>query len=331
MRAFFIAAFLLIAPAASAQTAPTLEQINSTMTSIEDTMLPLKVPYTMLVTKDVSKEEVFAYVQSIMTARHVAGRASGTLTAIRNAKVLKKVGGRYDLQDVNRLERFAQKLGNEANGRAGETAQYIKSELASVERGIEHLIEPNEKVLGLLTDDGSFKNMLGDIEKARAAYRRAGWMQEGFGADSSGMLARIAAIDGFEENLRGQREAQLAGSGLPEAASTDPDMMAAAEGALKNWGKGDEYGPIVLTSKAIKAGSRAEAGLKSGGGTNAVIETSVFRWQGFVFWVPVREGDDWFLHRMVARKYSQGNGVPIDSWRVWNEGKMRRILPSTWE
>ena len=338
MRAFLTALFLLLlVPVAQAQEKPemTAEEAYAKLDQIEAVLEELGYRYVHSFDPKTDDAEVAAFVDGLLTQRKTSQSALKWLDRLEATGLFAPgAGGARDMRHIRRARgRATDKLAS-----AERSVDLLADEMSrkanqSFER-LQYLREPSEKVLAAMTSASGFDAMLEDVAESRLVLRRAAMIQQAFGADVTQMQQGIAAVDALEQRMRAQRETQVAGEGLPEAKSDDPEMMAAAREALARWVEkydADETGPIVLTSEAIREGSRTEAGLKAGGDTNAKIEVGTYRWEGFVFWVPVRDGEDWHLYRMVARNYTQAPDLKTGEWRVWNDGKMKAISPAAWE
>ena len=339
MRLVALALMLVVSPPltdAAAEEKATIEQVNASLASINETLGALDTPTRHLsIYEELSQQAIVDFVTRVRTGRQVGQRAVQSLDYIRDTGLLTQNSTPWNLRHVEQIRRNAKVHLDAANGSIDATSVNLDRDLRREIDLIENLIAMPDRTRNWLgEDEANLTSSLEKLEQARQRYRRAVWIQEAFGGDASETREVIAVLDRVSENLPAIHRSASAGGTLPEAASTDPAMTEAAEAALAGWVKKydkAETGPIVLTSDAIKDGSEETARIKPGGDTNAKVQLNRYRWKAFVFWVPVREGDDWYAYRMVARNYSLAADRPTDEWRVWNDGRMHKVDPSTWQ
>ena len=339
MRLVALALMLVVSPPltdAAAEEKATIEQVNASLASINETLGALDTPTRHLsIYEELSQQAIVDFVTRVRTGRQVGQRAVQSLDYIRDTGLLTQNSTPWNLRHVEQIRRNAKVHLDAANGSINATSTNLDRDLRREIDLIENLIAMPDRTRTWLGDsEANLTNSLEKLERVRGHYQRAVWIQEAFGGNASETRQVISIIDRVSENLPDIHRAAAEDGELPEAKSDDPAMMEAAATALAAWVKkygADETGPIVLTSETIKEGSRTEAGIKAGGDTNTKMEVGTYRWKGFVFWVPVRRDEEWHLYRMVARNYTQAPDLKTGRWRVWNDGRMSKIQPSAWK
>lgn len=137
----------------------------------------------------------------------------------------------------------------------------------------------------------------------------------------------LEAVRQRRENYDLDREKAIDESRLPEAATTDPAMMAIAREVIArpHYAFG-EHGPIVLNTSDIKVHELETSEIdidkvdvsSSGDLTMSGTKTTYFyKWQQFQFAAPLREegSDLWRIYYINAKNYSSGApSTPLNEW-----------------
>ena len=242
--------FLIAATAVTVMvlgTAPAMadEDYTATLTSIESVIVPIKkLP---VLTLPVTEAEAKAWVQAIRTNKHYADAATAKLTEIRAVIQQKNdkyradnpglLGNKYSFDTVDRLSRAAESVRENIAEVAPATARQLKTDIESADRQLGYTVDAFKGNWGKLKDDEAYDSAMATINDVKADYQSAVYVQEAFGQDAAAMKAKVAEMVALAERFDVERVTALEGSGLPKAASTDPDMMAAAEAALQNLGE----------------------------------------------------------------------------------------------
>lgn len=241
-------------------------------------------------------------------------------------------GAPYDIQDVDRLLRFAHATARAVDDALQETVANLGMQFSAQDRELEYFRRldpenPSDRMNAFL-QEGAQERIYGELDRQLAMTRSLAAWQRVFGAKPGDAIrARIEEIEALRGRYAVQRLQAVGDSRLPEPRSADTDRLAIARAILAepSYGFG-EHGPIVLTSPEIVQRERqvSRAEIKSidvslaGNVTLEGTETTWhYRWDEFKFATPIRdtESGDWYIWWITAKQFESGwEGTPLGRW-----------------
>ena len=240
-------------------------------------------------------------------------------------------GAPYDMQDLDRLYRYANGIATDADAAAKETLDRLKSQFDAQNMELDYFrsIDPEDEHhrMNAYLQEGAAERIYGRLDKQLAFARSVTAYQRAFGREpSQASLQRVAEIEALRTQYAADRQSAVGASRLPEPAAQDAARIEIARAILAEPSyEFGEHGPIILTTPEIvereKDVSRAE--IKdvdvslSGEITLSGTETTWhYKWQEFKFATPMRhENGEWYIWWITAKNYSSGwERTPIGQW-----------------
>jgi len=240
-------------------------------------------------------------------------------------------GAPYDMNDLDRLYRWAQEIVAAADAAAKETLDRLDTQFAAQNQELDYFrsLDPNDDRhrMNAYLREGAAAEIYGRLDAQLAFARSVTAFQRAFGRQPTpGSVQRVEEIEGLRAQYAADRQSAVGASRLPEPAAEDAARIAIAQAIMAepSYGFG-EHGPIVLTTSEIverqKQVSRAEikeVDISLGGDISfsGTETTWHYRWQEFKFATPLRHANgEWYVWWITAKNFASGSErTPINQW-----------------
>ena len=251
-------------------------------------------------------------------------------------------GSAFDADDVRRMQQNAIKMQkdvqNNYQSMSNNITNQLQQKLQQVQTRWQEDPEGDKKWVFLKADQVSQAKQL--FKESKALAQSSINLEQALQQDHSVATEALHTINQAEQNYHSNAQLALNSSRLPEPVSDDDDMTEYAEEILgRPRYKFGQFGPIVLTSKAIierenksseididKVEVVANGDLKMSG----TETTWTYKWQEFKFATPIKDPDGtWYIWWVTAKKYSNGSSItPIGEWVAGQSTQGNPILAS---
>ncbi|MEM7172874.1 MAG: hypothetical protein AAF530_22110 [Pseudomonadota bacterium] len=151
-------------------------------------------------------------------------------------------------------------------------------------------------------------------------------LEAGLGRPTTEVEGAVADLRDRRKNYDLEREGAIDAVRMPEAASTDPNMLAIANKIIENPSYGfGVHGPIVLNTSKITEHQRKESEIEideidTFGGNlqlSGTQETTIYKWKEFQFATALKEDDSdlWRIYYIKPKIFSSGGSkTPLNEW-----------------
>lgn len=318
----------------SAKEAAGLGDVQSTLARIEQRARELQLPVTPQA--PFKKGELNAWVMELSRVRKVAIEIYKPLPEIRkngylpNTPLTVGQGGAYDMQDVDRLQRYirgiAEKIGPEVQRFRDQMTQYanqIESEI-SVYADFDPK-DPNDQsnhFLGVGRAE-EIKNQLG--KKLTDAIEIAALNQafkDPAHAERLHLVEKVrSALSGYEASLATAKDLVR----MPKPASTDSGLLSLAKKTLSNYDYVGDFERIVINAPKVKKSKETSEehydkldvsidGTLTLSGTKT---TYFYEWEQFQVATAEREDGRFYIFYTTLKNFTSGSSVtPLNRWVI---------------
>ncbi len=238
-------------------------------------------------------------------------------------------GSPFDADDVRRMQQNAIKMQKDIQSHyqsmSSNIINQLQQKLEQVKTRWQEDPKGDKKWVFLKADQVAQSQRL--FSESKALAQSSINLEQALKQDHSLASEAVKAINQAEQNYQANAQLALNSSKLPSPVSNDDDMAEYATEILSRpryeFG---EFGPIVLTSKAIiereSKSSEIDIDKVEVVGRDLKIE--------FKFATPIKDSDgSWYIWWITAKNYSSGSSVtPIGEWVAGQSTQGNPILPS---
>ena len=285
-----------------------------------------------------SDAQASAWVKAATEAKSIAQKSLKELKQISTAASLEKnnpgtvqQGAPYDMQDINRLTRFANKTIQQVNQAQKATIDGLKTQIGALDSELDYYrkLDPDNETdrANAFLSKGAPERIQTYLDDKKKVAMSAVYFLSQFGKKPNAKTQSIIDdISRIQKKYSKDLEIAAGASKLPVPASTDPALLAIAKEVIekKRYGFG-QHGPIVLTTKGVINREREESEEKftdvdvslAGDITlHGTKTTWQYKWKEFKFATPVKsDTGEWYIWWITARNYSSGGShTPINEW-----------------
>ena len=310
--------------------------VQGTLKSLEEAIFAARAPNPLM--PPFTKATAASWLAAAIAAKQTAEKSIAEFKRIAvDANLAKNNAGTvqqgypYDLQDLNRLNRFAGDTLRKLSETRNTTIGNIKAQLDAMEHELEYFRKldpenPSHRANAFLKE-GASEEVHGRLNEKLAIANSAAHYMAVFGEEPTPRVqGYIDEITSLKTTYDADLEQAAGAYRLPEPVSTDAELVSIATQIveIKRYEFG-EHGPIVLTTESIVDREREESEEKftdvdvslSGDITLTGTKTTwTYKWQEFKFATPIEdEAGDWYVWWITARNYSSGGRrTPIGEW-----------------
>lgn len=251
-------------------------------------------------------------------------------------------GSPFDADDLRRMQQNAinmqKAVQNNYQNMSANIIRQLQQKLEQVSTRWQEDPKGDKKWVFLKADQVTQAQQL--FAQSQALAQTSIALEQALNQDHSFATKALADIKQAALKYQSNAEQALNASRLPVAVSDDGDMADHATEILKKpryeFG---EYGPIVLTTKAIinRESKSSEIDIdKVDIASNGDIKMSgtettwTYQWEEFKFATPIKDPDGtWYIWWITAKKYSSGSSItPIGEWVAGQSTQGNPILQS---
>lgn len=291
---------------------------------------PLTAPF--------SEQQAKAWVTAAVAAKKTAQSNIPKIEKIASEASLDKSnrgtvqqGAPYDMQDINRLSRFANKTVKEVEQTQSTTLNNLKAQISGINSELDYFrkLDPNNethRANAFLQESAPERIQTALDDKQKVVESVVHYFAQFGKKPNSQIQSLLNEIEQVKDNY--SKNLEIAGGlqKLPKAKNESSELTSIAKKILatKKYQFG-EHGPVVLTTEGIIEREKEESEEKF---TDADISLSGkitlhgtkttwhYKWREFKFATPIK-GDkgNWYIWWITARNYSSGGGrTPIGKW-----------------
>ncbi len=287
---------------------------------------PMKTPFTAKAAK--------LWMEAASQARTVAERQYPQLIEITELAWLPnnpgtpQTGAPYDSQDVGYLTQGASARFAAVQENYQIMLQTLKLQFDNIKKDVlsRWQVDPKGEDSYQFTGTGNQEQAFELYDNSIAIANSSIYLQQTLGKDDPAAAKLVNLLQQAKEQFANNRRIAIQNGRLPEPQSTDSALLAIAKSILeKPEYKFGEFGPIVLTTKAVVTREKKSSNLKiddaeitlSGDLKLSGTETTwTYKWQEFKFASPLKDEDGgWRVWWIVAKNFSSGgNKTPLNRW-----------------